>query len=80
MLKYSETFWDRSNRSIKKTFISRLNNIGPKNQAKEHIQGGQLPYYFIYAEQLTQGFKYTIDSLPAFFGDYIPMSNKHVYE
>ena len=78
MLKHPETFF--SINKHKKTFITRLNKIGPKNQAKEYIQGEKLPYYFIYAEQLTQGFKYSIDSLPCFFDDYLSIHHNLIYE
>ena len=65
---YPESFWDQEN-DHKKTFVTRVDNVGPKNQAKEYVEGGDLPAYFIYGEQRPQGYSYTIDTLPSFFVD-----------
>ena len=81
MIRHDPEFWDKT---IKKerSFTKRINNCGPKDQAKKYIVGSKLPKSFLYATQVAGYYYYTIDSLPHFIYRYsnLPPSERHVYE
>lgn len=80
---YPKHFFYDEDQQVSETFTTPLHGIGPKDQAKACILGGDVPQYFLHASSYDSGAKFfMVDQLHPWMDNYVrkPHHRREEYE